>query len=263
MKKKLIAIVLGLTLLGGIGTGVVILDKHNNKEEVVVNAEDDNIATDIISEKDSSESNTAKEVDSSNKETIEKNNSKDAEVKEESEKTVQATSNSKQNTSTSTSKPSSNTNKPSSNTNKPSSNNSNVATGDYMSQVEQAIYKKVNEERAKAGVQALSYNNVMEKYARIKSKDMGDRNYFDHKDPEGNLITVKMKNDGVSFNAWGENIAYIGGISDPTALANQFMINWMNSSGHRKNILSTDFNSIGIGVVKIGNKVYATQEFYR
>jgi len=72
-----------------------------------------------------------------------------------------------------------------------------------------------------------------------------------------------MKADGVSYKAWGENIAYIGGVSDPTALANQFMTNWMNSEGHRKNILSTNFESIGVGVYKAGNRVYATQEFYK
>ena len=41
------------------------------------------------------------------------------------------------------------------------------------------------------------------------------------------------------------------------------MTNWMNSQGHRENILSTNFSSIGVGVYKIGNKVYATQEFYK
>lgn len=142
--------------------------------------------------------------------------------------------------------------------------NSNATVNEkFMAEVEQAIYNKVNEERAKAGVSALSYNTTMEKYARIKSQDMGDKNYFSHTDLNGNYITTQMKADGVTYNAWGENIAYIGGITDPTALANQFMTNWMNSEGHKKNILSTNFNSIGVGVYKIGNKVYATQEFYK
>ena len=132
-----------------------------------------------------------------------------------------------------------------------------------MAAVEQAIYNKVNEERAKAGVPALTYNNTMQKYARIKSQDMGDKKYFSHEDLNGNLITTQMKKDGVSYNAWGENIAYIGGNVSADALAEQFMTNWMNSSGHRANILSTNFSSIGVGVYKIGNKVYATQEFYR
>ena len=133
----------------------------------------------------------------------------------------------------------------------------------FMEQVQIMIFKKVNEERKKAGIPELSYNNTMEKYAKIKSQDMGDRKYFDHKDPEGNLITVKMKGDGVNYRAWGENIAYIGGVSDANELANQFMTNWMNSPGHRANILSNNFSSIGVGVYKTGNTVYATQEFYR
>lgn len=141
----------------------------------------------------------------------------------------------------------------------------NVTSADtnFMAAVETAIYNKVNEERAKAGVPALTYNTVMQKYARIKSQDMGDNNYFSHEDLNGNLITTQMKKDGVSYNAWGENIAYIGGNVSADALAEQFMTNWMNSSGHRANILSTNFSSIGVGVYKIGNKVYATQEFYR
>ena len=141
--------------------------------------------------------------------------------------------------------------------------NSTNADTNFMAAVEQAIYNKVNEERAKAGVPALTYNNTMQKYARIKSQDMGDNNYFSHEDLNGNLITTQMKNDGVSYRAWGENIAYIGGNVSADALAEQFMTNWMNSSGHRANILSTNFSSIGVGVYKIGNKVYATQEFYK
>ena len=141
--------------------------------------------------------------------------------------------------------------------------NSTDSDTNFMAAIETAIYNKVNEERAKAGVSELTYNTVMQKYARIKSQDMGDNNYFSHEDLNGNFITAKMKNDGVSYKAWGENIAYVGGNVSADALADQFMTNWMNSSGHRANILSTNFSSIGVGVYKIGNKVYATQEFYR
>lgn len=133
----------------------------------------------------------------------------------------------------------------------------------YISEIEQLIFQQVNQQRQAAGLQPLSYNSTMEHYARVKSKDMGVRRYFDHTNPEGQLITAQMKADGVSYNAWGENIAYIGGVSGNSNLANQFMTNWMNSPGHRANILSSNFTSIGVGVYKIGNKYYATQEFYR
>ena len=133
----------------------------------------------------------------------------------------------------------------------------------FMAQVEQAIYKQVNEQRVKAGLSPLSYSDTMQKYARMKSEDMAKNNYFDHKDKSGKLMSDKMKADGVQYSAWGENIAYISGISDPTELANMFMKNWMNSPGHRANILSPNFKSIGVGVYKSGTKVYATQEFYK
>lgn len=136
-------------------------------------------------------------------------------------------------------------------------------SNNFMAEVEQAIFNRVNEERSKAGLSNLSYSSTMEKYARIKSKDMGDNNYFSHEDLNGNLITTKMQADGVYYNAWAENIAYIGGGYDASSIAEQFMTNWMNSSGHRANILSSNFNSIGVGVYKIGNQVYATQEFFK
>jgi uncharacterized protein YkwD len=137
------------------------------------------------------------------------------------------------------------------------------ASDNFAAEIEQAIYARVNQERAAAGLPALQYNNTMQHYARIKSQDMGDRGYFDHRNPEGQLITTKMQADGVSYRAWGENIAYISGMSGNAQLATKFMDNWMNSSGHRANILSSNFSSTGIGVYKIGNTYYATQEFYR
>ncbi|GAB6168657.1 CAP domain-containing protein [Clostridium carnis] len=162
-----------------------------------------------------------------------------------------------------------NTSKPnnymeSQNTQQPEAKNNSEASSDsYVAEIEQIIFQKVNQERAAAGLSALSYNGTMEHYARIKSKDMGDRGYFDHANPEGQMITAQMKADGVSYSAWGENIAYIQGVNGNANLANQFMTNWMNSPGHRANILSGNFSSIGVGVYKVGNTYYATQEFYR
>ena len=146
--------------------------------------------------------------------------------------------------------------------NKSPGNSNTVSDSNYIAEIEQDIFQRVNQERAAAGVPTLAYNTTMEKYARIKSKDMGDNGYFSHEDLQGNLITVKMQADGVSYRAWAENIAYIQGGDSNSALATKFMDNWMNSSGHRANILSTNYSSIGVGVYKIGNTYYATQEFY-
>ena len=160
-----------------------------------------------------------------------------------------------------------NTNTPNNNTDNSQANTEEkpqIESSDkYIAEIEQAIFQRVNQERTAAGLPALTYNTTMEHYARLKSQDMGDRGYFDHTNPEGKLITEQMKADGVSYRAWGENIAYISGISGNAQLATKFMDNWMNSPGHRANILSSNFSSIGIGVYKIGNTYYATQEFYK
>lgn len=302
MKNKLIAMLLTGTLLGGIGAGTYLTVGQGEKSEAaqiqtikVCNGKivqsnnkyncislNNEIIKSLLNEKSnntkSKESNNSKNIDSKSKnstsEAKKKSNDKKTNVKANENK---ASNNKNSSKSNSTSKKNNNVSK-SSNTSKDtvSKNNtskSNISTSNtgqasvasekFMAQVEQKIFEKVNAERAKAGVSKLSYNKTMEKYARIKSQDMGDRGYFDHKDPQGNLITVKMKNDGVNYKAWGENIAYIGGVSDADALANQFMTNWMNSQGHRENILSKNFSSIGVGVYKMGNKVYATQEFYK
>lgn len=135
----------------------------------------------------------------------------------------------------------------------------------FMPYVEQLIFDKVNEERKKVGIDPLKNDPIMNQYAKTKSKDMGDRQYFSHENPEGNLMNVFMQQDGIQYQAWGENIAYISGDVNESLeiIAEQFMSNWMNSKGHRENILSTNFKSLGIGVYRVGNKIYATQEFYR
>ena len=135
-------------------------------------------------------------------------------------------------------------------------------SNNFYENIESIILQRVNEERAKEGLTALTYSSTMRKYARIKSMDMGDRGYFEHRDPEGRLMSDIIKQDGITYKAWGENIAYIGGMTDETAIAERFMNNWMNSSSHRANILCDRFSEIGIGVYKIGNRFYATQEFF-
>ena len=244
---------------------------------------DNNIITEQVnSNKESANDEVANNDDniSSNNDNVVGSNSDSDNSAEEVESEVEGISKDRPTNRPSYNKPSYNRpsyNKPSTDTNTPSDTPSQdtntpsetpsdqpvVSDSNYIAEIEQAIFQRVNQERAAAGLPALSYNTTMEHYARIKSKDMGDNGYFSHEDLQGKLITEQMKADGVSYRAWGENIAYIQGMSDNNALATKFMDNWMNSSGHRANILSTNFSSIGIGVYKIGNTYYATQEFYR
>ena len=80
-------------------------------------------------------------------------------------------------------------------------------SNNFYENIESIILQRVNEERAKEGLTALTYSSTMRKYARIKSMDMGDRGYFEHRDPEGRLMSDIIKQDGITYKAWGENIA--------------------------------------------------------
>ena len=110
---------------------------------------------------------------------------------------------------------------------------------------EHEILLKVNRERAKAGLAPLQLNYRLVQTARAKSKDMIDHGYFDHQSPDLGSPFDQMKRAGIAYHYAGENIA--GNNSAAGA-----MDSWMNSAGHRANILNPDFTHIGIGVVDGG-----------
>lgn len=114
----------------------------------------------------------------------------------------------------------------------------------------------VNKERAKAGVPALISHKAVQDLAVAKSKDMAINNYFDHKSPVIGMYSDQLKRAGISYHSAGENIA--AGQKTPEAVMNS----WMNSPGHRSNILSKDYTHIGIGTYKGGSYgYYHTQIF--
>ncbi len=150
-----------------------------------------------------------------------------------------------------TTKPS--TNKPASNTtSKPSTS---TTSGDY-SAFQKKVVELVNAERAKAGLNALKMNTELSKVATLKSQDMAKNNYFDHNSPTYGSPFDMMKKFGISYRTAGENIAM--GQTTPE----QVMNGWMNSSGHRANILKASFTEIGVGIAKNSNgRLYWTQQF--
>ena len=270
IKSKLIMVISSIGLVVTLGVGGILLNSNKEmpKDSIVKTEEKKENSEDIPREEGSNASNTTSEEADLNKNVVSKDDNITLSDKidnstEEEESGVEGVSSYKRPSNRpSYNKPSTPSDKPSQDSETPG-NETIVSDSNYIAEIEQAIFQRVNQERSAAGLPALSYNTTMEHYARIKSKDMGDNGYFSHEDKQGNLITAQMKADGVSYRAWGENIAYIQGINSNSALATKFMDNWMNSSGHRANILSTNFSSIGIGVYKIGNTYYATQEFYK
>ena len=100
-------------------------------------------------------------------------------------------------------------------------------------------------ERAKKGLPALQIDYRLVQTARAKSRDMIKGGYFDHQSPTLGSPFDQMRKAGIPYRYAGENIA--GNSSAAGA-----MVSWMNSSGHRANILNPNFNHIGIGVVDGG-----------
>lgn len=121
--------------------------------------------------------------------------------------------------------------------------------------VEQEVVRLVNVERAKAGLPALKSDWELARVAEHKSMDMRDKNYFSHTSPTYGSPFDMMKSYGIKYKAAGENIA------KGQKSAAEVVKAWMNSAGHKANILSKDFTHIGVGYVADGH--YWTQMFIK
>lgn len=124
--------------------------------------------------------------------------------------------------------------------------------GYSVSAFEQKVVELTNAERAKHGLSPLQLDTELSKVAREKSKDMKQNNYFSHTSPTYGSPFDMMRQFGISYRTAGENIAM--GQRSPEEVVTA----WMNSQGHRANILNGNFTHIGVGHVE-GN--YWTQMF--
>ncbi|AXH99239.1 hypothetical protein DV702_05490 [Sporosarcina sp. PTS2304] len=122
-----------------------------------------------------------------------------------------------------------------------------------VSAVEQAVLEFTNAERVKANLQPLQMNPGLQITARQKSVDMASNNYFSHMSPTYGSAYDQMERHGISYRRAAENIA-VGQTS-----AKEVVVAWMNSAGHRANILTPGFTQIGIGYDPNGH--YWTQQF--
>jgi len=122
--------------------------------------------------------------------------------------------------------------------------------------LEKEVVTLVNQERAKQGLAPLKENVQLSNVARTKSEDMVAKNYFSHTSPTYGSPFDMMKKFGITYTAAGENIA----MGQQTAAS--VMSSWMNSPGHKANILSKNFTEIGVGIAKDkSGSIYWTQQF--
>lgn len=134
----------------------------------------------------------------------------------------------------------------------------NIPEGAPLKSFEDEIVRLVNVERSRNGLGALTSNWQAARCARIKSQDMIDRGYFSHTSPTYGSPFKMMESFGLRFSAAAENIAY------GQRTAQEVMTSWMNSPGHRANILSRSYTQIGVGVAKKSNgTLYFTQMFLK
>ena len=137
-----------------------------------------------------------------------------------------------------------------------STSNDNQSTTGTFSSFQKEVTRLVNVERSKRGLSELSFNSELSNVATLKSQDMINKNYFSHTSPTYGSPFDMMKQFNISYRAAGENIAM--GQKNPAEVVNA----WMNSQGHRENILNPNFTDIGVGVAKSSNgTLYWTQMF--
>jgi uncharacterized YkwD family protein len=150
-----------------------------------------------------------------------------------------------------TQKPAETTKKPAATTpattTKPAETTQAPETGAYsVSAEEREVVRLVNEIRRSNGLSELTLNEELSRVARIKSEDMAKNNYFSHNSPTYGSPFDMMKRFGISYRAAGENIAK--GQRSAQAVVDA----WMNSEGHRANILNPSFTRIGVGFTSNG-----------
>ena len=139
-----------------------------------------------------------------------------------------------------------------------------------VSELELKVHAGINTERARHGSPALRWNDGLASVARAHSDDMTSRNYFDHDTPEGLDPTDRLHRAGLSCRkgyryGLAENIAIETTLGNLDRTAAEAVQGWMNSPGHRTNLLSREYDRTGIGAsfgTWRGYKaVYLTQVF--
>ena len=122
------------------------------------------------------------------------------------------------------------------------SSNESQNTTSTMTSDEQEVFNLINKQRTANGLSALKVNSEVQRVAKIKAQDMVNNSYFSHTSPTYGSPFEMLQSFKVSYKTAGENIA---GNSINSGAVNA----WMNSSGHKANILNSSFNYTGIGVV--------------
>ncbi len=125
--------------------------------------------------------------------------------------------------------------------------------------LEWEIHQLINEERESNDLSALLFHTGLMEVARAHSKDMLDRGYFAHENPEGEQVWDRATAAGIEFTLIAENLYFSSGISE-NRVGKEAVEGWIDSPGHYQNIL-LDVSFTGIGIANDGDVYYITQVF--
>ncbi|EGT2207044.1 sporulation protein [Clostridioides difficile] len=227
---------------------------HNDKNCNNTNKPEDNNNSDSTNKPDNNKPESNKPEDNNNSGSTNKPDNNKPESNKPEDNNNSGSTDKPDNNKPESNKPEDNNNSDS--TNKPDDNNNSGSTSENFSAYQKEVVDLVNIERAKAGLNPLTLDSSISNVATKKSQDMIDNNYFSHNSPTYGSPFDMLKKFGISYKTAGENIAM--GQKTPKEVVNA----WMNSEGHRKNIMNPNFSKIGVGVAqKSGGSIYWTQIF--
>lgn len=128
-------------------------------------------------------------------------------------------------------------------------------------QMEAQVRQRINEIRQKQGLSELQNNEKLAQAARDYSQEMAEKDFFSHTSPKGSTMVERVRSAGIIFYFMlGENLFMCTNVPQPVPASVQ---GWMDSPGHRENILRPEYRETGIGVWRTGNSYYFTQLFMR
>jgi Cysteine-rich secretory protein family len=121
-------------------------------------------------------------------------------------------------------------------------------------EMEKRVFELANQERAKAGAPPLKWNNNLALAARLHSDEMAHHKQLSHQFSSEAELGARLAQHGARFDADAENVGYAGS-------ADELHSGWMNSPPHRGNMLNPRYDEMGVGITRVGDRLYATQDF--
>lgn len=140
------------------------------------------------------------------------------------------------------------------------SSTTNAVQSTTTARMESDVQTRINAIRQQQGLATLRDNQRLAEVARNYSRRMVEQNFFAHVSPQGDTLSDRVKSARIFYLVVGENLFTSTNIPQPT---NAAVSGWMQSPGHRENILRPEFRETGVGVWRRGNTFYFTQLFMR